>query len=127
MQSLSVFVTTYNNADTLDACLTSVAFADEVLVLDSFSTDATPEICDRHGVRFVQHAFLGYGRQKQLALEHTVHEWVLFLDADGKIVKRWSFPSPERRILPNQIVKFATEIRNPPSDAERIDVGLDVN
>jgi glycosyltransferase involved in cell wall biosynthesis len=85
MQSLSVFVTTYNNADTLDACLTSVAFADEVLVLDSFSTDATPEICDRHGVRFVQHAFLGYGRQKQLALEHTVHEWVLFLDADEMV------------------------------------------
>ena len=53
--------------------------------------------------------------------------WVLFLDADGKIVKRWSFPPPERRMLPNEIVKFATEIRNPPSDAERIDVGLDVN
>ena len=85
MQSLSVFVTTYNNADTLDACLSSVAFADEVLVLDSFSTDSTPEICARHGVRFIQNEFLGYGRQKQLALEHTTHDWVLFLDADEMV------------------------------------------
>lgn len=85
MQSLSVFITTYNNADTLDACLSSVAFADEVLVLDSFSTDVTPEICKRHGVRFIQYEFLGYGRQKQLALEHTTHEWILFLDADEMV------------------------------------------
>lgn len=85
MQSLSVFVTTYNNADTLDACLASIAFADEIVVLDSYSTDATPEICVRHGVRFVQHEFLGYGRQKQLALEHTTHDWVLFLDADEMV------------------------------------------
>ena len=85
MQSLSVFVTTFNNADTLDACLASVAFADEIVVLDSYSTDDTPAICARHGVRFVQNEFLGYGRQKQLALEHTCHDWVLFLDADEMV------------------------------------------
>lgn len=82
MNKLSVFITTFNNAETLSACLASVAFADEVLVLDSFSTDETPAICKAAGVRFEQHAFLGYGRQKQMALEHTTHPWVLFLDAD---------------------------------------------
>jgi glycosyltransferase involved in cell wall biosynthesis len=79
---LSVFVTTFNNARTLDACLRSVAWADEVLVLDSFSTDRTLEIASAYNCRILQHHFLGYGRQKQMALEKTTHDWVLLLDAD---------------------------------------------
>ena len=79
---LSVFVTTFNNAETLDACLDGVAFADEIVVLDSFSTDETLEIAARHGAQIHQHRFLGYGPQKQMALEHTTHDWVLLLDAD---------------------------------------------
>ncbi|MGK0224879.1 MAG: glycosyltransferase involved in cell wall biosynthesis, partial [Limisphaerales bacterium] len=47
-----------------------------------FSTDTTPQICADKGVVFKQHSFLGYGRQKQRALEHTTSDWVLFLDAD---------------------------------------------
>ena len=74
MTQLSVFVTTFNNAETLSACLNSVNFADEVLVLDSYSTDATPQICNQHGVKFIQNKFLGYGRQKQLALDNTTGE-----------------------------------------------------
>lgn len=92
MDKLSAFVTTYNNAATLGACLGSLAFADELVVLDSFSTDATPDIAVAHGARLHQQAFLGYGRQKQRALEHTTHDWVLFLDADemlsGALVAR---------------------------------------
>lgn len=79
---LSVFVTTFNNGRTLDACLASVGFADEIVVLDSFSTDETLEIARRHGAVVHQHEFLGYGPQKQMALEHTSHRWVLLLDAD---------------------------------------------
>jgi len=82
MEPLSVFVTTFNNADTLDACLGSVAFADEIVLLDSFSTDATLDIARRHGCRVFQHEFLGYGPQKQMALGHTRHDWVLLMDAD---------------------------------------------
>lgn len=52
---------------------------------------------------------------------------ILFLDDTGKVVKKWTFPPPERRILPDEIVKFATEIKNPPADAKRIDVGVDEN
>lgn len=79
---LSVFVTTFNNARTIGACLKSVAWADEIVVLDSFSTDSTLEIASGFGCRIFQHEFLGYGPQKQLALEKTTHEWVLLLDAD---------------------------------------------
>jgi glycosyltransferase involved in cell wall biosynthesis len=82
MTKLSAFVTTFNNGRTLDACLTSVDFADEIVVLDSFSTDETLEIARRHGAVIHQHEFMGYGPQKQLALEKTSHDWVLLLDAD---------------------------------------------
>ncbi len=82
MTPLSVFVTTFNNARTLDACLGSVAFADEIVVLDSFSTDETVAIAENHGARVFRHEFMGYGPQKQMALEATKFEWVLLLDAD---------------------------------------------
>lgn len=82
MPRLSAFITTFNNARTLPACLDSVAWADEVVVLDSYSTDETVAIARSRGCRVFQHAFLGYGPQKQMALGHTTHRWVLLLDAD---------------------------------------------
>ncbi len=88
MHKLSVFVTTFNNARTLDACLGAVSWADEIVVLDSFSTDDTVAIAKRHGARVFQHRFLGYGPQKQLALEHTSHRWVLLFDADEVLTGR---------------------------------------
>lgn len=82
VEPISVFITTFNNARTLPACLESVKWADEVVVLDSYSTDETPAIAQRYGCKFLQHKFLGYGPQKQLALENTAHRWALLLDAD---------------------------------------------
>ncbi len=79
---LSVFVTTYNNGRTLAACLESIKWADEIVVLDSFSSDETLAIAGRYGARLTQHAFMGYGPQKRLALAATTHDWVLLLDAD---------------------------------------------
>jgi hypothetical protein len=52
---------------------------------------------------------------------------ILFLDDTGKVVRKWTFPPPERRMLPDEVVKFATEIKDPPADAKRIDVGVDEN
>lgn len=102
MTPLSVFVTTFNNARTLGPCLDSVKWADDVLVLDSFSDDDTLAIARRHGCRIMQHEFLGYGRQKQLALDNTQHDWVLFLDADEALapalvdeLKRLMMEGPE--------------------------------
>lgn len=79
---LSVFVTTYNNGRTLPACLESVKWADEIIVLDSFSTDDTLVVARRYGALISQQMFIGYGPQKQSALAATTHDWVLLLDAD---------------------------------------------
>ncbi len=82
---LSVFVTTFNNAGTLARCLQSVAFAEDLVVLDSHSTDASREIAEQYGARVFVEPFKGYGPQKQSALDKTSHRWVLLLDADEEL------------------------------------------
>mgnify|MGYP002820912471 CR=1 FL=1 len=82
---LSVVVTTLNNADTLGACLGAVGWAEERVVLDSFSSDETLDIARAHGARILQHEFQGYSRQKQMAIDAATHDWVLLLDADEVI------------------------------------------
>ena len=82
---LSAVLITRNAASVLDACLESVAFADEIVVVDSASTDVTPEIARSRGARVVQREWLGFGRQKQFAVEQASHDWVLCLDADERV------------------------------------------
>ena len=81
-QPLSVVVTTFNNAATLERCLAGAAFADDLVVLDSGSTDATLQIATQHGARIFSEPFRGYSAQKQLAIDKAAHDWVLLLDAD---------------------------------------------
>jgi len=82
---LSAVLITRNAAALLEPCLESVAFADEIVVVDSGSTDATAEIAQRRGARIVQKEWLGFGRQKQFAVEQARHDWVLCLDADERV------------------------------------------
>ena len=79
---LSLLVLTYNEASNIARCLDSVSFAEEKLVIDCGSTDATAEIAARHGARVVHQDWLGFGAQRRLATTLARHEWILFLDAD---------------------------------------------
>lgn len=81
-QPLSVIVTTFNNEATLERCLQSVRFAEEIVVLDSFSTDRTIPIAERFGAVITQQEFAGYGPQKAAAMGLATHDWILLLDAD---------------------------------------------
>ncbi|UPG96764.1 glycosyltransferase family 2 protein [Luteibacter aegosomatissinici] len=81
-ERLSVVITTFNNADTIGACLASVAFADDIVVLDSGSADSTREIAERARARVYVQAFAGYSAQKQAAIQLALHRWVLLLDSD---------------------------------------------
>ena len=81
-EPLSAVVTTFDNAATLDRCLASLAFCDEIVVLDSDSTDATRDIAAAHGARIYIEPFMGYGPQKQAAIDLASGEWILLLDAD---------------------------------------------
>ncbi len=83
MQKLSVAIITLNEEHNIERCLESVRdIADEIVVIDSFSTDKTEEICLKYGTRFIQHRFDGYIEQKNFALSQTSFNYVLSLDAD---------------------------------------------
>ncbi len=82
---LSAVLITRNAASQLDACLASLAFADEILIVDSSSTDGTREIAARRGARVLEKEWLGFGRQKQYAVDEAKHDWVLCLDADEQV------------------------------------------
>lgn len=81
---ISVLVLTFNEEANLPKCLESLKWSDDVVVLDSFSQDRTRKIADAAGVRFVQHAFTGFGDQRNWAFGNIPfkNEWVLVLDAD---------------------------------------------
>ena len=79
---LSVCIITYNEEENLPRCLASVAFADDIVVVDSHSTDRTVDIARQAGCRVIAQTFLGYVAQKNFALSHAAHQWVLCLDAD---------------------------------------------
>jgi glycosyltransferase involved in cell wall biosynthesis len=84
-EPLSVVVTTLNNAATLERCLASAAFAEDIVVLDSGSTDGTLEIAAKYHSRIFTEAFKGYSAQKQSAIDKAAHNWVLLLDADEEV------------------------------------------
>ncbi|MBA2238906.1 MAG: glycosyltransferase family 2 protein, partial [Lysobacter sp.] len=79
---LTAVVTCFNSEATLEQCLASLDFCDELVVLDSGSTDASQAIARRHGARLHVETFRGYAAQKQAAVDHASHDWVLLLDSD---------------------------------------------
>ncbi len=83
---ITACIITLNEERNLVRCLTSVApLVDEILIVDSGSTDATPEIAAKFGARVVQQDWLGYVGQKNFALAQAAHSWVLSVDADEEI------------------------------------------
>jgi glycosyltransferase involved in cell wall biosynthesis len=84
-QKLSVAIITFNEEANIRRTLESVKWADEIIVVDSGSTDKTSAICREYTDKVMHQAWLGFSRQKNLAIENTSHDWVLSLDADEPI------------------------------------------
>lgn len=85
MPRLSAIVIAQNEAANIGACLDSVAFADERIVVDGGSRDDTVSIAEARGARVVSHAFAGFGAQKNFALSLASGDWVLSIDADERV------------------------------------------
>ena len=82
---ISVVVTTFNEETNIAACLESLLWCDEILVVDSFSTDRTPEIVRSYdGVTLVQRTYYGSAAQKNWAMDKCKHGWILIFDADER-------------------------------------------
>ncbi|MEM7382032.1 MAG: glycosyltransferase family 2 protein [Bacteroidota bacterium] len=82
-EKISALIITYNEIGYIEKCIESVSFADEIIVVDSYSTDGTYEYLQIHPkVKVIQHPFSNFTLQKSFALKQATHDWVLFLDAD---------------------------------------------
>ena len=98
--TISLIVITRDEEQLIGQCLASASFCDELIVVDSNSTDPTVEIATALGAKVFTQSFTNYVRQKQIALDHATSEWVLLLDADeqathdlgGEIVNTISAP-----------------------------------
>jgi glycosyltransferase involved in cell wall biosynthesis len=82
---VSCCIITYNEEDDLEDCLKSVSWADEIVVVDSHSTDGTVEIARRYTDRVIDHDFEGHVQQKNYAIDQAKNEWVLCVDADERV------------------------------------------
>lgn len=89
-ERISAFIITYNEESNIDDCLASVDFCDEIVVVDSFSSDQTVEKAKAAGAVIFQRPWPGYREQKAFGLKNSSHEWVFNLDADERV-------SPELR------------------------------
>ncbi|MEI7662666.1 MAG: glycosyltransferase family 2 protein [Bacteroidota bacterium] len=108
MTKISAVIITLNEQVNIGRCLESLrGIADEIVVVDSFSTDRTKEICLQYGTRFLEHPFASYNEQKNFAVRQAIHPLVLSLDADEML-------SPELR------QSILEEKQNPVSDGYSI-------
>ncbi len=82
---LSVIIPTYNEEAYIADAIHSVSFADEIIIIDSYSTDQTVEIAEKMNCKILFNKFENYSKQKNLAIPHAQGEWILFLDADERI------------------------------------------
>src|SRR5713226_3916243 len=78
-------IITFNEAENIQAACESVAWADEILVVDSESTDDTRAIATRCGARVILNAWAGFSAQKQFATDAAAHDWIFSLDADESV------------------------------------------
>jgi glycosyltransferase involved in cell wall biosynthesis len=83
--TLSVFIITLNEEKNIERCLQSVTWADEIVIVDSFSQDRTVEICRKYATKIFTRAFVDYADQKNYALSQIAGEWALSLDADEEV------------------------------------------
>lgn len=82
---ITATIITFNEEENILAAINSASWADEVLIVDSNSTDSTCDLARRSGARVLTNAWPGFAEQKDFAMDHAVNEWVLSLDADERV------------------------------------------
>jgi len=114
MKKLSATIITLNEEDKIRQCIESLQeVADEIVVVDSMSTDATKSICEEFGVMFIEQKWLGYSEQKNLANKLASHDWILSIDAD--------------EVLSDELKKSILEIKNIDTDTDTdTDTDIDI-
>lgn len=106
MSGLSVIIIAKNEEDTILSCIRSVGFADEIILIDDYSTDRTPEVAAKEGAKIYRRALAGdFSEQRNFALSKSRGDWNLFIDAD-EIVSKDLAHEIEQVILSTEYVGF---------------------
>jgi glycosyltransferase involved in cell wall biosynthesis len=103
MNSLSVIIITKNEEPNVRACLESISWANEIIVVDADSTDNTVLICREYTSQVYSHDWPGFGKQKNRALSYASKSWVLSLDADERV-------SPDLRVEIERVIQNSDSI-----------------
>lgn len=85
MEKLSVIIITFNEEDFIEGAIETASFADEIIVMDSYSTDKTSELVKNKNIVFIQHEFENFSQQRYIASKYATHNMILFIDADERI------------------------------------------
>jgi glycosyltransferase involved in cell wall biosynthesis len=113
MIRLSIVIITFNEERNLARCLDSVKeIADEIVVVDSFSTDNTAAIAGRYNAKVIQHPFIGYGQQKNFATQQATNDWILSLDADETLTPELQQSIREVKMNPDFSVYEMSRLTN---------------
>ncbi len=112
MEKLSAVIITLNEEANIERCLKSLDWVDEILVVDSGSTDRTVEICEQYGARVLRTEWLGFGRTKHFAVSQARHDWIFSIDADEEVTPE--LRDTIRRILINPDPEVAYRIKRYP-------------
>lgn len=84
-QQLTALIPTYNSINLLPQLFEDIKWADQILVVDSYSSDGTVEYCNEHGADVIQHEYINSAKQKNWAIPHCAQEWVLLIDTDERL------------------------------------------
>jgi len=121
MPQLSVAIISFNEEKNIKECLESVKWADEIILVDSFSSDSTIEIAKNYTNKIIQRKWSGFSEQKTFALENTSNEWVLSVDSDERVTPELqneikkilsSEPSLDGYFIPRRNFFLGREIKN---------------
>ncbi|TYP98817.1 glycosyltransferase involved in cell wall biosynthesis [Tenacibaculum adriaticum] len=99
---ITAIIPTFNEEDNIQQALNSVSFADEIIVIDSFSTDKTVDIVKQSSAKLLQREFDDFSSQKNYAIQQATHNWIFVLDADERV----------NFLLREEILKTVKEPRN---------------
>ena len=107
---ISACIITFNEEKNISAAIESVDCADEILIVDSESTDGTKEIAESLGARVLTQKWLGFSKQKQMAVDYARYDWILSLDADEQISPELRDEISKLKLLPENAVADGYEI-----------------
>ena len=82
---ITAIIPTLNEESFIEGAIASVSFADEIIIIDSYSTDATLTLAEKHQVKIIQRKFDNFSSQKNYAIDRAKHDWIYILDADERV------------------------------------------